>query len=335
MAIESWKQRRPLSELVEHSQHKGHYQCPIAKGLFLSQVGTVWDDVRKVYKRPSQSGNGYLTVSRSGNLYLHILLAETFLIKPKDKRLTVNHMDGNKLNCSLANLEWTTYAGNSTHAYEIGLRDDVTPVLLLDIQSTTIHHFYSLSACSRFVNKNPGSLSDWLNGKRRYPFLGKYDVKRRNERWRGFTVADLGKRRREPREIIHILPTAKATIYGSAGLCSSMTGIRRNRIVSEASGGKPKADGEYFVWLDEFKGLTKGLPVITEKEANGDKKAFIRTPVPIWTENLETGKSQQWSSMDEFSKSVGVCKSAVAKQAKKVGRYKNYVIHSGLLTLKG
>ena len=35
--------------------------------------------------------------------------------------MLVNHLDGNKYNCVITNLEWATYSRNVQHAYDIGL----------------------------------------------------------------------------------------------------------------------------------------------------------------------------------------------------------------------
>ena len=51
---------------------------------------------------------------------VHRLVAETFL-KDFDKFPVVNHIDGNKLNNNVTNLEMCTYSHNSKHAYNIGL----------------------------------------------------------------------------------------------------------------------------------------------------------------------------------------------------------------------
>ena len=52
--------------------------------------------------------------------YIHRLLAEVFLDNPEDKPC-VNHIDGNKLNNELINLEWVSYSENTQHAVKAGL----------------------------------------------------------------------------------------------------------------------------------------------------------------------------------------------------------------------
>jgi len=54
---------------------------------------------------------------------IHRLVADTF-IENKDNKLTVNHIDGNKLNNNVNNLEWATYSENIKHAYNTGLMEN-------------------------------------------------------------------------------------------------------------------------------------------------------------------------------------------------------------------
>ena len=53
---------------------------------------------------------------------LHRLISLTFIPKPSDKHVWVNHKDGNKLNNHPSNLEWTTISENIKHAFDTGLK---------------------------------------------------------------------------------------------------------------------------------------------------------------------------------------------------------------------
>lgn len=52
---------------------------------------------------------------------IHRLVAMHFIDNPNNKPI-VNHIDGNKLNNNVENLEWTTYGENNQHAYDTGLK---------------------------------------------------------------------------------------------------------------------------------------------------------------------------------------------------------------------
>jgi len=52
--------------------------------------------------------------SKNKTIAVHRLVAETFLTKPRGSNV-VNHIDGDKSNNKLSNLEWTTHRGNSQH----------------------------------------------------------------------------------------------------------------------------------------------------------------------------------------------------------------------------
>jgi len=72
------------------------------------------------------SKNGYIRVelweaSKGRKHLVHRLLAQAFIPNPEGKP-QVNHMDGDKANNALENLEWVTQSENQLHAYAAGLQ---------------------------------------------------------------------------------------------------------------------------------------------------------------------------------------------------------------------
>ena len=70
---------------------------------------------------PSKNTKGYLQVQlckngRRKQCLVHRIVAETFILKPNEEQNVVNHIDGNKLNNNVNNLEWCTQKQNIQHA---------------------------------------------------------------------------------------------------------------------------------------------------------------------------------------------------------------------------
>lgn len=75
---------------------------------------------------PQRNAQGYLHVSlckngKRNNHMISRLVMRHFIPNPESKPC-VNHIDGNKNNNTLKNLEWCTYSENIKHAYRNGLR---------------------------------------------------------------------------------------------------------------------------------------------------------------------------------------------------------------------
>lgn len=63
----------------------------------------------------------YLVDGRRKCFKVHRLLMETYSPIENSKELQVNHIDGNKANNNINNLEWCTRSENLKHAFRIGL----------------------------------------------------------------------------------------------------------------------------------------------------------------------------------------------------------------------
>lgn len=85
--------------------------------------GKVYSIKRKKFQSPRKHTNGYLRATIHGkDMYIHRLVARCFIENPNNYA-EVNHIDGNKANNNVSNLEWCTRSQNNKHAVKTGLRD--------------------------------------------------------------------------------------------------------------------------------------------------------------------------------------------------------------------
>lgn len=96
------------------------------QGYWITKTGQVWSDKSSKYLKPYADGKGYLTVkltkSRQDqkNYKVHRLVAEYYL-KSANPQLQVNHIDGDKKNNEVNNLEWVSGLENIRHSWRTGL----------------------------------------------------------------------------------------------------------------------------------------------------------------------------------------------------------------------
>jgi hypothetical protein len=97
----------------------GENWVKVAPNVEVSQTGRLRRGTRIVIL---SSKNGYPCTTIAGKQrYLHRLVAEAFLGSPPTHNHVINHIDGNKMNSSVENLEWVTQSANMRHAHETGL----------------------------------------------------------------------------------------------------------------------------------------------------------------------------------------------------------------------
>ena len=88
--------------------------------------GNIFSIKSNKYLKPQLYKNGYTNVDLCNNgkvkkFLIHRIIAETFLPNPKNKS-QVNHINGNKSDNRVENLEWVTHSENQKHSIKLGLR---------------------------------------------------------------------------------------------------------------------------------------------------------------------------------------------------------------------
>lgn len=128
-------------------------------------------------KRVDKRGYLLVTLSKNGKskkVRIHRLVAKAFIPNPENKP-QVNHIDGNKQNNCVSNLEWATNKENIGHAWRTGLRENEREglrqrayktinknklwektkkvVIQMDLNGNFIREFNSLSEVSDYYGK--------------------------------------------------------------------------------------------------------------------------------------------------------------------------------------
>lgn len=113
----------------------------------VSNLGRIYSKKRRACLKVKRlAGRGYyqIRLSKNGRYYyknLHRLIAETFIPNPDNYR-TVNHINGNKLDNRLSNLEWADDCKQQHEACLLGLRP-TTRHILTEEEIIEVYKMYS------------------------------------------------------------------------------------------------------------------------------------------------------------------------------------------------
>lgn len=133
------------------------------EGLYTIDIfGNITNLRTNKYMKQYMNIFGYMNVRLTKNkkqkeYKVHRLIAEAFIPNPQHKK-QVNHIDGNKANNVVWNLEWTTNKDNCIHAADTGLTKSGKKVRIIE----TGEVFNSIGSCARKIEGNACNISRCL-----------------------------------------------------------------------------------------------------------------------------------------------------------------------------
>jgi hypothetical protein len=160
--------------------NKIYKEVPNFPGYFIDNTGNVISTKpgRNSHKgqikelKPVSNSKGYMQYymiaadGRKLSPMQHQLLLRTWVPNPENHPV-INHIDGDKQNNTIENLEWCTHKHNIIHAVETGLNVSTCniPVYLYDLKGTYLQMFNSMRDLSKYLNTDPANVTMHIQGK--------------------------------------------------------------------------------------------------------------------------------------------------------------------------
>lgn len=255
---------------------------------------------------------------------IHRLVALAWLPRPDVMTGTmwVNHRDGIKKHNHVNNLEWCTPSENAIHAYQNGLREDNTPILVKDLRDDSVVEFYSLQACARHFQKNGALIHHYLKNSSKIRF-GYFVLIRKGQEWPSLTKDDLNKSQNSALKVLRAfnLETEQTWLFESVSQAAAFIGVKPDtlRMHLKRYGEKP-----YFgLSFKEVTDYALKEEIIKRRQAQVAKPTAKRQPLPVSVINMDTGQETKWDSLEAFASSVGTSKNTVQCGLVRSGGYWN------------
>lgn len=321
---------------MENKAYKEPVKVNTVNGIdFYAVKETGWTPVSKCGLVLARQGviTGYPTDSNNYlkhyGVPIHRLVATTFIPNTDSKKTFVNHIDGDKQNNRVSNLEWVTPSENCTHAYQTGLRPDNKHVLAKNIDTGEILEFKTIWECGRHFKTNGGTIHRILNRPQVRPFKLKYDLTLKGNEFNGFTRDDV--------VMLEERGTNRLVIAINKDNENDSIIFSNNKVAAAKFGSSPALINWYICCngAGEFKNLHKGyrwyyLRDYSKTREQTDKlieqsvkelepykfnmNPGNKKPKKLRITNLETGEIQVWDSIKAYAHSKGIKSNSLEKR---------------------
>lgn len=147
---------------------------------YISNLGRVYSSKSNKIMKTPKDGRGYINCNirlegKSINIKIHRVVAEHFINNEFGKR-EVNHIDGDKTNARVDNLEWVTTKENNNHARNTGLHTSDGDKAVNQIKNgIIINTFKSISEASRVTGINRSNINQCCLNHSKYKTAGGYE----------------------------------------------------------------------------------------------------------------------------------------------------------------
>jgi hypothetical protein len=131
---------------------------------FVSNYGRIKNNKTEICKL-KPNAHGYIKISINNKSYsVHRLVALSFIPNIENKEF-VNHIDGNKRNNKLTNLEWATCLENNIHKINNNLSNTTKKVIQYDSNMNKLNEFISIMDASKNLNLSTNTITNSCNKK--------------------------------------------------------------------------------------------------------------------------------------------------------------------------
>lgn len=140
--------------------------------------GFLVDDDYNIYNartgrklKPHKGTDGYLQVlyrepdGKTVHERVHVIIGHLFVDNPNPEHLKyINHIDSDKTNCSLDNLEWVTNSQNVKHGWHSGNRTHKNNTAVRAIKDGCVYEFSSIRKLAKELHLDRHKVARILKG---------------------------------------------------------------------------------------------------------------------------------------------------------------------------